>query len=93
MAEDSDARSLMPSHPDNKNNLDGQVCRVSGHISWKTGNSLNEEGQDTPMADALEGCVSNLNEEGQEATVDPRGVCVASLNAVSYTHLTLPTKA
>ena len=80
MAEDSDARSLMPSHPDNKNNLDGQVCRVSGHISWKTGNGLNEEGQDTPMADALEGCVSNLNEEGQEATVDPRGVCVPSLN-------------
>ena len=45
MVEDIHARSMMPTHPDNSLNEEGQVHKITGCFH-KPGSSLNEEGQD-----------------------------------------------
>ena len=65
MTEYTHARAMMPTHPDNKLNEEGQVYTVAGSVYNNPDQGLNEEGQEVNTVSTLSGCVVDLNEEGK----------------------------
>ena len=65
MTEDAHARAMMPTHPDNKLNEEGQIYTVAGSVHNNTDQGLNEEGQEVNIPNTLSGCEVNPNEEGK----------------------------
>ena len=69
MTEDAHTRAMMPTHPDNKLNEEGQIYTVSGSVHIKPDQGLNEEGREVKISNTLSGCEVNLNEEGKMTTL------------------------
>jgi hypothetical protein len=65
MTEDTHARAMMPTHPDNKLNEEGQLYIVPGSVHSNPDQGLNEEGQEVNITNTLSGCEVDLNEEGK----------------------------
>ena len=60
---------MMPTHPDNKLNEEGQIYTVSGSVHNKPDQGLNEEGREVKISNTLSGCEVDLNEEGKMTTL------------------------
>ena len=65
MTEDTHARAMMPTHPDNKLNEEGQIESIAGSVYNNPDQGLNEEGQEVSTVNTLSGCRVDLNEEGK----------------------------